>query len=215
MNSDLQNLRKNYSLASLNIEDLDTSPFKQFSKWFDEALIAQVLEPNAMILGTLGIDGCPNSRAVLLKGMDENGFVFYTNYESEKGKEIANNPNVSLNFLWLELERQVRIRGVASKISRVESEQYVHSRPVESQFGAWASAQSEVIADRSVIENKLVELWDKFKALEKIPLPDFWGGYIVRPFQLEFWQGRESRLHDRMRYTLSENGHWKIERLSP
>ena len=215
MNTTLQDLRRNYSRASLNPNDLDSSPLRQFAKWFEEALHAELPEPNAMILGTVDAKGHPNSRAVLLKGMDDNGFVFYTNYESEKGKELSANPYVSLNFLWLELERQVRIRGIATKVSKSDSEAYFHSRPIESQFGAWASAQSAVIADRSVIEMKLVELWDKFKSLEKIPLPDFWGGYSVMPFQIEFWQGRESRLHDRMQYSLTDSGEWIIKRLSP
>jgi len=179
----------------------------------NEAISSNLLEPNAMILATANKDGAPSARTVLLKGFDERGFVFYTNYESAKAKNLSENPIASLLFFWAELERQARIEGKVEQVSKADSEEYFRSRPRESQLGAWASKQSSVIASREVLEKKFEEMRKKFEGKE-IPLPPFWGGYRVIPQSIEFWQGRESRLHDRICYSF-ENGKWKIERLSP
>lgn len=209
----LADLRKDYAKAELTESDVDKNPITQFKKWFEEATHAQIPEPNAMSLASVSGEGKPSNRIVLLKGYDENGFVFFTNYESRKGKELDLNPNVSLLFFWPELERQVRIEGVAEKISTSESMNYFFSRPVLSQLGAWASIQSSVITGRNIIEKKLSELKDKFSGNE-IPFPSFWGGYRVKPASLEFWQGRRSRLHDRIFFEKNESD-WTIKRLSP
>jgi len=210
----LADLRKDYAKAELNEADVDQNPIFQFKKWFEEATHAQLPEPNAMSLASVSISGKPSNRIVLLKGYDEHGFVFFTNYESRKGQELAVNPNVSLLFFWPELERQIRIEGVAEKISSTESMNYFFSRPVLSQLGAWASFQSTVIEGRNIIEKKLSELKDKFSGNE-IPFPAFWGGYRVKPESFEFWQGRRSRLHDRIFYEKNVLSNWTIKRLSP
>ena len=209
----LADLRKDYSLSGLAEKDLARDPFRQFQKWFQEAEAAKVIEPNAMVVSTVSKAGQPSSRVILLKGVDGRGFVFYTNYESRKGREIDANPKVSLLFPWLALERQVVIEGTITKISREESEAYFHSRPHASQIGAWASQQSAIVSSRSVIEDAAKALEKKY-AGQQVPLPPHWGGYRVSPESVEFWQGRRSRLHDRLRYRREKDA-WVVERLSP
>jgi pyridoxamine 5'-phosphate oxidase len=214
INSKIVSLRKEYSSAFLNEEDVNHNPFKQFELWMHQAVEAEILEPNAMTVSSVSSEGKPSSRIVLLRGFDENGFVFYTNYNSHKGHDMAQNKYACLNFFWPELERQIRIEGSIAKIDQQTSTNYFHSRPRESQIGAWASIQSAVIANRKVVEDAFIYYTEKFKDLELIPKPEHWGGYNIKPTSIEFWQGRPSRLHDRLRYT-EVNGAWKIERLSP
>jgi len=209
----IADIRQDYSKKTLNEQDLHADAIGQFTKWWQEALLSQIDEVNAMTLATATADGKPSARVVLLKGYDEKGFVFFTNYNSNKGKQIADNPFVCLVFFWKELERQVRIEGTISRVSAEESDAYFSSRPVGSRIGAWASPQSKVIAQRQVIEENVVELEKSFGGKE-IDRPAFWGGYLVKPVLVEFWQGRPSRLHDRFQYTLNEGG-WKTERLAP
>lgn len=211
----IEDLRQDYRLASLDVSEVERDPFLQFKKWFQEALDAQLPEPNAMTLATATPDGKPTLRVVLLKGFDENGFVFYTNYNSRKGQELAVNPYAAVNFLWLELERQIRIEGFVSKVSEAESTAYFQSRPKGSRIGAWASPQSTVVANRQVLERQMQALLDTYKYTDEIPRPEYWGGYLVQPTLIEFWQGRSNRLHDRVCFTLQANGSWKIERLAP
>ena len=211
---DIAALRHDYVAHGLRRADLDADPIVQFTKWFAEAAAAQLRDVNAMSLGTIRDDGAPEVRIVLLKGISEHGFVFFTNYESAKGKQIAANPRVALTLFWVQLERQIRITGTAEKTSLTESEEYFHTRPLGSQLGAWASPQSEVIADREVLEAQLAEATQKF-AGEVVPLPARWGGYRVVPQTIEFWQGRTNRLHDRFRYRRESAGSWLIERLAP
>jgi pyridoxamine 5'-phosphate oxidase len=210
----LEEMRRSYAQRSLDRDDLDSNPFVQFDRWMREAVETQLLEPNAMALATTGADGQPTLRTVLLKGFDERGFVFYTNYASTKARQIAGNAHVALLFAWLPLERQVAVTGRAEKISTGESLKYFLSRPRDSQIGAWASRQSEVITTRSLLEGKFAEMKAKFSRGE-VPLPDFWGGYRVTPLTFEFWQGRPSRLHDRFQYAQQPDGAWRIERLMP
>ncbi len=210
---ELQKLREEYSLNSLDENDVLQNPIEQFKLWLEEALKAHVPEPNAMNIATVDSEGKPHSRIVLLKGCEENGFVFFTNYSSDKGREIAENNNVSLCFLWLELERQIRIDGVAKKLSRADSEMYFKSRPHKSQIGALASNQSEVVESRLFLEQKFEKLEAELVEGE-VPMPETWGGYIVEPCAIEFWQGRRSRLHDRIKYERRANN-WIIKRLSP
>lgn len=210
---DIQNLRRDYKLRTLSKTEVKTDPLEQFSIWFEEALNSQLPEPNAMILATVSEDCKPSVRTLLLKGFDQRGFIFYTNYKSRKGIELEKNPNASLLFFWPELERQIRIEGPVDKISREESEKYFATRPYKSRLGAWASNQSEVIPNRLTIVKKFLYYLVKFHAKE-IPLPEFWGGYVLKPLSYEFWQGRPNRLHDRIRYR-KENKEWIIERLSP
>jgi pyridoxamine 5'-phosphate oxidase len=214
INSKIVSLRKEYSSAFLNEEDVHSNPFKQFELWMQQAVEAEILEPHAMTVSTVSQEGKPSSRIVLLRGFDENGFVFYTNYNSHKGHDMAQNKYACLNFFWPELERQIRIEGSISKIDQQVSTAYFHSRPRESQIGAWASIQSAVIENRKVVEDAFVHYTEKFKNLEVIPKPEHWGGYNIKPTSIEFWQGRPSRLHDRLRYS-EVNSVWKIERLSP
>jgi len=213
--SSLADLRKDYSLAGLLEKDLAKDPFRQFEKWFQEAEAAKLVEPNAMTLASVGADGRPSARTVLLKGLDGRGFVFYTNYESRKGRELAHIPRATLVFPWLALERQVLVEGSAARVSREESEAYFHSRPRASQLGAWVSQQSSVITGRAVLEDSLKALEQKYAGKE-VPLPPHWGGFRVTPETVEFWQGRRSRLHDRLRYRRDpKSNEWTIERLAP
>jgi pyridoxamine 5'-phosphate oxidase len=206
-------LRRDYSLAGLVEKDLAKDPFRQFEKWFQEAEAAKIPEPNAMVCSLAGRDGSPSSRIVLLKGMDSRGFVFYTNYESRKGRTLAENARASLLFPWITLERQVIVEGTVTKVSREESDAYFHSRPRPSQLGAWVSQQSSIIPGRGTLEEALKLLEQKY-AGQEIPLPPQWGGYRIAPEMVEFWQGRRSRLHDRLRYRREKND-WVIERLAP
>ena len=210
----LEEMRRNYATRSLDLSDLDANPFAQFDHWMREAIETQVIEPNAMTLATADGSGRPAVRTVLLKGFDERGFVFYSNYESAKARDLVANSKVALLFPWLALERQVSAMGSAQKISAAESLKYFISRPRESQIGAWASRQSEVISTRALLETKFAEMKARF-ANGGIPLPDQWGGYRVTPQSFEFWQGRPNRLHDRFRYTLQSDGSWTIARLMP
>lgn len=210
---DLSELRKEYKNASLAPEDMLAHPIAQFDAWFKEAQTAEILEPNAMSLATATKDAFPSIRTVLLKYFDENGFVFYTNYQSRKAKEIAENPKASLLFTWLPLQRQVRIKGSVEKVSALESMKYFQKRPRESQIGAWVSQQSEVISSRQLLLNQFEKMKARFKN-GAIPLPEAWGGYRVIPQQIEFWQGRESRLHDRVLYT-KDTQQWKMNLLAP
>ncbi|MEI6051202.1 MAG: pyridoxamine 5'-phosphate oxidase [Opitutaceae bacterium] len=210
----LADLRKDYALAGLNEKDLARDPFRQFEKWFQEAEAAKITEPNAMTLATASRDGRPSARTVLLKGLDGRGFVFYTNYEGRKGRELEANPRTSLVFPWITLERQVIIEGTITKIAREESAAYFHSRPRASQLGAWVAQQSVVIPGRATLEEAMKALEKKHAGAE-IPLPPNWGGYRVAPETIEFWQGRRSRLHDRLRYRREQDGSWLVERLAP
>ncbi len=214
MDKNVAELRKDYTLHGLNETDIDLNPFIQFQKWFDEALTAQLLEPNAMTLATTTTDGKPSARIVLLKDFDERGFVFFTNYNSQKGQELAENPQAALVFWWAELERQVRICGHVEKISENDSDRYFQSRPFQSRLGAWASNQSDIIESRTLLEQRFQELQAKYEN-QDVPRPPHWGGLRVIPTEIEFWQGRSSRLHDRMLYTRLDNSDWKIQRLSP
>lgn len=212
--SKISDMRENYDRSILDEAHVDGDAMKQFHIWFQEARDEDVVEPNAMIMSTINKEGHPTSRTLLLKDLEEGGFVFYTNYNSDKAQEISENPNISLLFLWKKVQRQVRISGIAQKIPKEQSEAYFHSRPKGSQIGAWVSPQSQVIADKSILETRITELTEKYKDVDELPLPDFWGGYKLIPQNMEFWQGRPDRLHDRLRYTLVD-GKWKIERLAP
>ncbi len=207
-------IRKEYMLETLSEKDVELNAIQQFGKWWQEATSSEIDEVNAMMLATATPDGKPSARVVLLKGYDENGFVFFTNYESNKGKELEANPNACLVFFWKELERQIRLEGKVEKVSSQESDDYFLSRPPGSQVGAWASPQSTVIAGREVIEANVLKYSRQFEQ-EPLQRPVHWGGYRLKPQLVEFWQGRESRLHDRLQYTLQENTTWKIERLAP
>ncbi|MEP7016300.1 MAG: pyridoxamine 5'-phosphate oxidase [Verrucomicrobiota bacterium] len=206
--------RYDHAAQGLRRRDLDPNPIKQFGNWFTAAIEAGIRDVNAMSLATAGTDAKPSVRIVLLKGFDQDGFVFFTNYESEKGRELAANPRAALGFYWIELDRQIRITGGVEKVSREESEHYFHSRPVGSQLGAWASRQSEVVDGRRVLDARLAEMIERFGD-QAIPLPPHWGGYRVTPDLVEFWQGRPNRLHDRFRYMRTSDGGWQIDRLAP
>ena len=209
----IADIRKEYIMQTLLENDVDADPMLQFGKWWDEVLRSDIDEANAMTLATATADGTPSARIVLLKEYNDTGLVFFTNYKSRKGSELDENPQASLVFFWKELERQVRICGTVEKVSTAASDAYFSSRPQESQLGAWASEQSTVIAGRSVIEERSEKYQRQFG--ENIPRPDWWGGYLVRPKTIEFWQGRPGRLHDRILYSLQEDGGWKVERLAP
>ncbi len=211
---DIKGLRKEYANPVLTREMLDPDPYGQFERWFQETCNAGLSEPNAMTLATVGADGQPTLRTVLLKLFDRDGFVFYTNYGSRKAQQIAVNNRVALLFPWVKLARQVAITGVAEKVSLAESARYFASRPHESQLGAWISQQSSVLTSRQLLMNELEKIKARFRKGE-VPLPDFWGGYRVRPASIEFWQGQTSRLHDRFLYTRQADASWTIERLAP
>ena len=225
MSNEIADIRKDYKLASLEEADVAANPIDQFTRWWNEAVASQIDEVNAMTLATVNAAGVPAARIVLLKGYNPNGFIFFTNYESDKGKNLAQNPNAAIVFFWKELERQIRIEGTVQKVSAEESDRYFNSRPASSRIGAWASPQSAVIENRLVIEQN-VERYSSIFANDSIERPDHWGGYIVKPRSIEFWQGRSSRLHDRIKYTLENSAYnaatdtrsdasWKIERLAP
>lgn len=211
---DIKGLRKEYANPVLTREMLDPDPYRQFERWFEQTCAAGLSEPNAMTLATVGADGQPTLRTVLLKLFDRDGFVFYTNYGSRKARQIAENSRVALLFPWVKLARQVAVTGVAEKVSLAESARYFASRPHESQLGAWISQQSAVLSSRQLLMNELEKIKARFKKGE-VPLPDFWGGYRVRPASIEFWQGQTSRLHDRFLYTRQADASWTIERLAP
>ncbi|RVU83457.1 pyridoxamine 5'-phosphate oxidase [Leucothrix sargassi] len=206
--------RREYTQSGLYRADLDTNPFQQFDRWFSQAIKSDYPDANAMTLATVNATGKPTQRTVLLKGYDSKGFVFYTNYDSEKGQNIAENNQVSLLFSWLQVERQIEISGTAVKISSAESAEYFYSRPESSQLGAWASHQSQSIESRDELLQQLRDVTERFDG-EKIPLPENWGGYLVVPNTLEFWQGREGRLHDRFEYKLNDEQQWEMRRLQP
>jgi pyridoxamine 5'-phosphate oxidase len=225
MSNEIADIRKDYKLTSLEEADVAANPIDQFTRWWNEAVASQIDEVNAMTLATVNAAGVPAARIVLLKGYNPNGFIFFTNYESDKGKNLAQNPNAAIVFFWKELERQIRIEGTVQKVSAEESDRYFNSRPASSRIGAWASPQSAVIENRLVIEQN-VERYSSIFANDSIERPDHWGGYIVKPRSIEFWQGRSSRLHDRIRYTIEASAYnaatdtrsdanWKIERLAP
>lgn len=209
----ISHLRKEYQLKSLSEDDVNNNPIVQFDTWWKEAVNAEIVEVNAMTLATASTDGVPSARIVLLKEFTEKGFVFYTNYESYKAQQLAENPRASLLFFWKELERQIRITGLVEKVSEEESDAYFNSRPIGSRIGASASPQSHTIENRQWLEQKVKETEDKWN--DETKRPSFWGGYRVKPVIIEFWQGRPSRLHDRIQYTLLENGGWMKERLAP
>jgi len=210
----IADLRREYSLAGLSEPELDPDPIQQFRKWFDQAVAAGIVEPNAMVLATVDEAGQPSTRTVLLKAVDGRGFSFFTNYESRKGRELAGNPRAAVTFPWVALERQVCITGAVSKLSRAEAEAYFKLRPRGSRLGACASRQSELISSRAELEARMRELETMYPG-EEIPTPPSWGGYVLTPVEIEFWQGRQNRLHDRLCYKRQPNGRWTIERLSP
>lgn len=210
---DIEQIRRDFAKEELNESTIADNPIRQFSTWFEQALSADLLDPNAMTLSTVNKEGIPSSRIVLLKGVDQQGFRFYTNYKSRKGTELAENPHAALCFYWAALERQVRIEGEVQKLSRDQSEVYFHKRPRLSQLGAWASPQSSKVASRQELESRFKKVKEQFKG-EEVPLPDFWGGYCLIPDRIEFWQGRRGRLHDRICYK-RKNNDWEVFRLSP
>jgi pyridoxamine 5'-phosphate oxidase len=214
MNPSIADLRKDYSSQTLWETDIEPNPIDQFQKWWTEAVNSQIDEVNAMTLATASSDGMPSARIMLLKGFDKNGFVFFTNYKSYKAMHLEENPKACLVFFWKELERQVRITGLVKRVSEKDSDEYFLSRPSGSQIGAWTSSQSQVIESREWLENRYLQLTEEYKQ-KKLKRPPHWGGYVVTPVIIEFWQGRPSRLHDRIQYSLEEDGSWKIERLSP
>ncbi len=212
-NEDISAIRHDYGKYKFDESNINPDPLEQFSKWFNEALSGDFVDPNAFALSTVSEQGRPSSRILLIKGFDSRGFIFYTNYESRKGGELLKNPYASMLFFWDKFERQVRIEGKVLKLSAEESDKYFQSRPYTSRLGAWASEQSKVLKSRFTLVRKVASLMLKYKT--SVPLPPFWGGYLLVPDSFEFWQGRESRLHDRFRYELQSDGTWKIDRLYP
>jgi pyridoxamine 5'-phosphate oxidase len=210
----LADLRKDYSKASLDVDTVNQNPIIQFEKWFTEAIDAKIPEPNAMNLATISQTGRPTSRIVLLKGIQNSQFIFYTNHQSQKGKELEARPECALTFFWPELERQIRIEGIAERVDAKSADKYFQSRPRASQIAAWASPQSSVIKDRKILEERVKEIEKRFEGKSVLPRPNQWGGYAITPFEIEFWQGRPSRLHDRICFTQVE-GQWQIHRLAP
>ncbi|MBT1701836.1 pyridoxamine 5'-phosphate oxidase [Chryseosolibacter indicus] len=210
----IADIRKDYTKASLDVNTVNSDPVIQFEIWFGEALKAQITEPNAMTLATVNKEGRPSARVVLLKGIENKKFLFYTNYQSRKGKELEDNTACALVFFWPELERQIRIEGIAERVDNKTSEQYFQSRPRGSQVGAWSSPQSAIIKDRSILEERVAQIENRFLGLPVLPKPNQWGGFQIDPFLIEFWQGRASRLHDRIEY-VKVDGKWKMHRLAP
>ncbi len=211
----LADLREDYRLAEFGEQNCETNPIAQFNKWFGEAKAADSKEPNAMSLATATLDGKPSNRIVLLKEVSDDGFVFYTSYSSRKGQELKTNPFCALTFLWAELERQVRVEGRATKLSREKSDSYFRRRPKGSRLGALVSNQSTVLPSRQPLIDGLLRLEAKYAVTDDVPTPDYWGGYCITPYTIEFWQGRTNRLHDRLLYSKEAGGNWRIERLSP
>lgn len=214
MPQSIADLRKEYAAKVLLEKDAAAHPMEQFGQWWQEATLAAIEEANAMTLATASVDGMPSARIVLLKGYDEKGFTFFTNYKSYKAMQLEENPKACLVFFWKELERQIRITGLVQKLSAEESNQYYQSRPEGSRIGAWTSPQSQVIKDREWLDRTFEKNLAEMKGKD-VPKPEFWGGYLVKPVIMEFWQGRPSRLHDRLQYSLQQNGEWKMERLAP
>ena len=212
---DLAGLRREYEVQGLHRSDLHLNPIEQFGTWFSTAVNSGLADANAIALATATSEGKPSVRIVLLKGIDERGFVFFTNYESAKGQELSANPQAAFTVYWHQLERQIRVTGIVEKTSRQESATYFHDRPRGSQLGAWVSRQSEVIDARRILDARLSEMTERFAGEEVIKLPPHWGGYRIIPETIEFWQGRANRLHDRFRYTRQDDGSWMIERLAP
>ena len=213
MQKNIADIRKDYSLHELSENNVASNPIEQFAKWWNDAIESEIVEVNAMTLATSTKDGKPSARIVLLKGFEESGFIFFTNYESKKGEVISENPKAALIFFWKEIERQVRIEGTVEKISAEESDAYFFSRPEGSRIGAWASPQSKIINGRKILEDNAEKYTGEFK--NSIPRPPHWGGYRVMPQLIEFWQGRSNRLHDRIQYTKTDDGSWKVDRLAP
>jgi len=217
MSEHLQNLasrRKDYETAGLDVAEVDTNPVAQWQHWFHEASDAGCVEPNAFVLGTVDADGWPQSRYLLVRGADHRGFTFFTNYESAKSRQLAASPKASMLFTWLQLHRQVRVAGLVERVPDAESDEYFASRPQSSQVGAWSSPQSQPIPDRGWLEQRVEQMAATFGD-QPVPRPEFWGGWLLRPQAFEFWQGRPSRLHDRLRYTAAPDGSWQLDRLAP
>ncbi len=211
----LADLREDYRLAEFSEQNCETNPIAQFNKWFGEAEVADLKEPNAMSLATATLDGKPSNRIVLLKEVSDDGFVFYTSYRSRKGQDLKTNPFCALTLLWAELERQVRVEGRAEKVSREKSQEYFRSRPKGSRLGALVSNQSTVLASRQILVDRLLSLEVQYAGTDDVPTPEYWGGYSIIPYTIEFWQGRTNRLHDRLLYSREADGNWRIDRLSP